>query len=301
MRHIFLALLISAWSPVFCVSTSVGNEHTDTLAGGALNAIDSQGMRQGFWRITGEMVHDKAYKKGQVVEEGNYLDNKRSGVWKKFFPTGGMRSEITYADNHPRGWYTTYYDNGQIEEIGDWQGNRNVGEYKRFHKNGQVAQHFQFNNYGKRDGVQKYYYPNGQLQMSVEVENGTAHGMMRVFYPNGEPKLEKRIVNGLTDTESIVDHSRPNKAKDTPKIPELPQEETTPPEMDRPNLGKFRDTGFNTLYNRNQQITQVGEFKEGRLWNGKWHRYDADGLLRKVEVYREGRFVGYGVIDDPGK
>lgn len=283
----------------FAQASSGGD--TDTLLAGKMNQSDTRGLRQGYWKITGAMVHDNAFKKGQVVEEGPYLDNKRNGVWKKYYPTGTLRSEITFVNNHPRGTYTIYFPNGKMEETGDWQGNRNVGPYFRFHPNGKPAQEFTFNGYGKRDGVQRYYHDNGQLHMSVEIENGVAHGQMKVYYPNGELKSEKRLVNGKVEegSERVYEASKRISQKATE--PKLPVEETKPEYEDRPNLVEFKESGFNTLYNRSQQITQVGEFKSGRLWNGKWHRYDADGILRKVEVYREGRFVGYGVIDNSTK
>jgi hypothetical protein len=84
-------------------------------------------------------------------------------------------------------------------------------------------------------------------------------------------------------------------------VPDLPEEISSEPSEEKPNIGTFNRSGFNTLYNRNKQITQVGEFKEGRLWNGKWHRYDANGKLKKIEVYREGKFIGYGLLEDAGK
>lgn len=274
---------------------------TDTLKGNTINNIDDQGMRQGYWRLTGGLLNEPDYRKDQVVEEGNYLDNKRNGIWKKYYPSGTLRSEITYENNHPRGKYTIFYENGTPEETGDWQGNRNVGEFNRFHRNGEVAQKFTFNEFGKRDGTQLYYYPNGKLQMTVEIDNGTAHGAYLSYYTNGELKSEKRIVNGLVEEGSVKEYKATSKASTKFPEPELPVEETKPAETDRTNLVQFKETGFNTLYNRNQQITQVGEFKEGRLWNGKWHRYDNDGILRKVEIYKDGRFTGYGVIDDSSK
>jgi antitoxin component YwqK of YwqJK toxin-antitoxin module len=294
--HFLLAMLLAAGTSAFS-SSHLNNPEP----GNAANVIDAAGMRQGYWKITGEMVENKDYKKNQVVEEGAYIDNKRNGVWKKYYPSGKLRSEITYKNNHPRGIYTTYFSEGGKEEHGDWQGNRNVGEYKRFHENGTIAQDFSFNEFGKREGIQHYYFPNGKVQMTAEIDNGTAHGMVKVYYSDGELRSEKMIVNGSVDKSTIKEYKAQNREKRLEETPTLPVQETVPAEQDRPNLVEFKDTGFNTLYNRNQQVTQVGEFKEGRLWNGKWHRYNGDGILNKIEVYQNGRFVGYGVVDDSSK
>jgi antitoxin component YwqK of YwqJK toxin-antitoxin module len=284
--------------------TETVNAHsadTDTVPKSNMNTMDANGLRQGYWKLTGEIAKDQSYRKDQLMEEGAYADNKRNGLWKKYYPTGTLRSEINYENNHPRGYYKTYYETGTLEESGDWQGNRNVGDFKRYHRNGELAQEFFFTEFGKRHGTQRYYHPNGQLQMSVEVEDGTAHGMLLVYYSNSELKSKKRLINGSVEEGSERTYKPQAKISDKYPEPDLPREETMPSKSDRPNLEEFKSTGFNTLYNRNQQITQVGDFNEGRLWNGKWHRYDGDGILRKVEVYSEGRFVGYGIIDDSSK
>lgn len=267
----------------------------------AENFTDEKGIRQGFWRITGAISDEADYKKSQVVEEGIYEDNKRQGTWKKYHPSGLVKSEINYVNNLPRGAYKVYYINGKLEESGDWQGNKNVGIFKRYHENGKLAQDFTFTANGKRDGIQTYYYENGKVLMTVEIEDGVANGLLKVYYPNGEPKEEKRLVNGDVEEGSQKTYKTKNPGNITAKTPELPKQETIPNKTDKPNLEEFKQTGFNTLYNRNQQITQVGEFKEGRLWNGKWHRYDENGLLRKVEVFKEGRFIGYGILEDSNK
>jgi len=262
------------------------------------NHTDKQGYRQGYWVLHGGISSDQGYGAAQIVEEGEYLDNKRTGVWKKYYPTGVLQSEINYIENHPYGSYITYYPNSKVEEAGFWAANKNTGDFKRFHENGKLAQEFNFNSKGKRDGVQKYYFPNGELQCSVEIDNGVAHGDYILYYSNGVVREEKRITNGEVEPGSIKTYQLAKPLKTVIPAPELSHEETTPRQSDKPNLGVFKDTGFNTLYNRDRQITQVGEFLEGRLWDGKWHKYDENGILRRVEVYREGRFIGYGIIDD---
>lgn len=269
----------------------------DALGNNKENFTDQTGKRQGYWRITGALSIEEGYKKSSIVEEGEYIDNKRHGLWRKYYPTGSIRSEITYELNKPNGYYAIFHDNGKLEETGTWKGNKNVGEFKRYYENGKTAQEFNFTRTGKRNGIQRYFYENGNIQMSVEIEDGVAHGMMKTYYRDGSEKSVKRITNGITEEGSIknFEPSTTNTVKTAD--PKLPKQETTPAE-DKPNLTRFNASGFNTLYNRNQQVSQVGKFEEGRLWDGKWYRYDQNGLLRKVEVYKSGRFIGYGIIDD---
>lgn len=293
--HITFILILSFSLSAF--STPGSNK---AIGGERQNYTDSAGKRQGYWRITGALSIEEGYKKSTIVEEGEYIDNKRHGLWKKYYPTGSIQSEITYELNKPKGYYATYYPNGEMEETGFWNENKNVGSFQRFHKNGQLSQEFYFTKGGKRNGVQNYYYENGKLKMSVEVENGVAHGMMTTYHPDGSKKLEQRITNGQVEKESVKIYEPKGDYSVQNTIPELPAEETKPV-RDKPNLDTFKENGFNTLYNRNIQVSQVGEFKDGKLWNGKWYRYDINGLLKKVEVYKNGRFIGYGIIEDSNK
>ncbi len=268
------------------------------ISGSKINYTDSSGLRQGYWQITGDISIEEGYRKNQVIEEGEYLNNKREGLWKKYYPTGSLRSEINYSDNHPYGDYKTYYPEGNIEEEGTWLSNRNIGTFKRYHENGKIAQEFNFNTAGKREGEQTYYYATGVCQMKVELDNGVVHGLYKTFYPDGSPMEEMRMTNGVIEEGSLVAYKPKKKVKTDVEMPTLPRTETRPNTTDKPNLAEFKESGFNTLYNKDKQVTQVGEFQEGRLWNGKWYRYNENGILKRVEVYKNGRFIGYGIIED---
>ena len=63
------------------------------------------------------------------------------------------------------------------------------------------------------------------------------------------------------------------------------------------NIGFFDGNGQHTLYNKNRQISQKGELKHGKLLNGKVYRYDSDGLLINIEVFRNGAYVGDAPIE----
>jgi antitoxin component YwqK of YwqJK toxin-antitoxin module len=244
------------------------------------------------------MSREDGYRPDQLVSEGYYVQNKREGIWKKYYPNGNTRSEITYRNNLPRGPYKVYYPNGKLEEEGTWEGNKNTGLFRRYHENGSLAQEFTFTAAGKRDGVQRYFYENGRVQLQVEVQDGIAHGLYQAFSKDGELVEDKRITNGKIDSTLTVPASLTDEELAKMSIPDVPEIEKVQASKEPQNVHPFEQSGYNTLYNQNKQITQVGEFREGRLWNGKWHRYDVQGKLKKIEVYQEGRFVGYAPMEE---
>lgn len=261
---------------------------------GEKNATDDQGNRQGYWIIKGYMVDDISFGPNATVEEGNYIDNKKEGLWKRYYPSGSLRSEITYSNNRPFGPYTIYYENAQVEEAGIWHRNKNIGDFNRFYENGQAQQSFFFADNGKRNGVQKYFHENGQLELEVNIVNGKEEGVMRRFNPDGSLREEKILKDGILEPGSIKTFNNSEKSKVKPK--ETLQ--VTEDAIDEPNEAhSFKPNGYNILYNKSQQVTQVGEFKNGRLWNGKWHRYNSNGILIRIEVYKNGKYIGTGVIE----
>ncbi len=45
-------------------------------------------------------------------------------------------------------------------------------------------------------------------------------------------------------------------------------------------------------YNQSKQIEYDGIYYEGKFYAGKKYHYDSNGLLERIEVYKEGKFVG---------
>ncbi|MBL0315420.1 MAG: toxin-antitoxin system YwqK family antitoxin [Flavobacteriales bacterium] len=269
-------------------------------SGGEINQTDAKGQRQGYWIIKGSMIDDHAYKPESKVEEGIYLDNRKNGLWKKYWPNGKTRSEINYDHGKPQGEYKLYYENGKLEEHSIWTNSKNTGAFKRYYDNGNPQQDFLFAENGKRNGLQKYYHDNGKIAMEVNIVNGQESGIMRRYNTDGSLAEEKTFENGVLKQGS----NKKYKVTETPAVPAKdPYDDSVGKESkvtaDKTNKAQpFKPNGFNTLYDKNGQITQIGEFTEGRLHDGKWYRYNSDGLLIRVEIYKGGKYVGLGVMEE---
>jgi antitoxin component YwqK of YwqJK toxin-antitoxin module len=269
-----------------------GNTSQDTL-----NRLDELGRKQGLWKVTAPVKEKPGYGIGQLFEEGRYINGKRTGVWRRYWPNGNVMSEITYQMGRPRGEYRTFYPNGKVEELGSWDLDRNTGKFQRWHPNGQLAQDFVFNDHGVRDGEQKYYHENGQLAVQVTVEEGREDGTLKRYAASGELQQVAQFNDGVIDAANsryIKRIPRADEVKVDNKAPEAPLvsgEEST-------NAITFRENGYNTLYDRQLRISQQGDFKAGRLWDGKRYTYDKDGILTRIQVFKSGRYMGDAVITD---
>lgn len=267
-----------------------------------INLTDAQGKRQGKWIIYGKMKNLPNFPPEAKVEEGKYLDSRKTGPWKEYYANGNVKNKITFENNRPNGYAIMYHENGKIAEEGLWKNNRWVGEYKLYHENGQVAQEFQFNATGKREGVQKYYYENGQLMIEGDWKEGKEAGMLKEYYENGDIKAEKNFKDGNLDPATTKTYE-PKKPIPVSKEPLAKAEPKVVVKADeKPNLPQVIDlktiTGRHTLYNKNKQIAKDGEFYNGRLMDGKVYHYSGDGILTRIAIYKEGKYIGDGVIED---
>lgn len=269
-------------------------QNAQPAAGGdTINSTDASGQRQGFWQIKNSEKNLPGYEPDQIVEEGRFVNGKKEGVWKQYYPNDKLKSEITYVNNIPNGYSKFYYKNGNVSEEGIWKINKWDGPYKYYYDNGQIAYDWNFLN-GKREGKQKYYYENGQVHYDGEWAGGQENGVLKEFSEDGQLMAEKVYNKGRIDTLSSKYYEVATvKKKEEP----VQQEET--PVVEQPKEtqfgGVFGGTGDHTLYtviNGQKKVSREGYFKDGYLVNGKEYKYDeGSGKLMKTLVYKNGKIA----------
>lgn len=284
-RNLLIALLLLLAGPAFA------------LAQDTLNVVDEMGRMQGYWKVLAPKAEKPEYQDGQLIEEGRYTNSKRIGLWRRYWPNGKLMSEINYQMGRPKGDYKTFYPTGKVEEQGTWDLDRNTGVFKRWHPNGHLAQDFVFNQYGIRDGEQKYYHENGQLAVQVSVDEGKEDGALKRYDSNGQLTQTAQFNDGVINEANSKWIKPVKKAED---VKPDPKAEAAPPPAptERTNAVVFRENGYNTLYDKQLRLSQQGEFKDGRLWDGKRYEYDRNGILERIRIYKQGRYLGDAVITD---
>lgn len=292
MKHFFLFFF--AFTVFATPGTASIWDDQDTLS---QNRIDQNGLKQGHWIFWGRMKKLPGYGDNDKVEEGDFVDSRKTGKWTKYYPSGTVKDVVEYKNGRPNGYYINYYANGKIQEEGNWVNNKNVGQFKRYHENGKPAQEFFFNDLGKREGVQKYYYEDGTLMIEGSWNNGKESGIIKEYYENGDLKAEKSFANGTLDAANskvfeprkpIV--SKPEKVKKSPPV--------TATKSDVSLSGVFNGNGQAKLFNANRQLSKDGVFENYKLIDGKEYIYDKNGILKRIAIYKDGNYVGDGVIEE---
>jgi antitoxin component YwqK of YwqJK toxin-antitoxin module len=292
------------------------------LSTGAVKAFDGQdtqrqftdanGLKQGYWIFTGATKKMPGYSETAKVEEGNFKDNLKQGLWIQYFPAGTIKNKVTFKDNRPEGYTISFFENGKTQEEGIWKNNRWVGDYKLCYENGVVQHQFHFTDNGKRDGNQKYFYPNGQVMIDGSWTGGKQAGATTEYYDDGTVKAKENFNNGTLDQASsqvfpAKADAAPQKTPDitaTAAAKDAPKAAVTVAKIDeKPNLPEktFDGEGYWKLYNRNKQIAKDGVFHGGHLTDGKEYIYNASGILQRIVVYKGGTYQGDAPITDEDK
>lgn len=292
MKRVLLITFFITYKISLAQSFEIYNQDT-------INMVDANNLKQGYWIFWGKMKKLPGYADDAKVEEGKFEDSKKTGLWKKYFPTGTLESEITYKNNRPNGTYVTYYPNGKVQEEATWVNNKPVGKFKRYYENGNVSQEFTMNELGKREGIQKYYYENGKIMIEGDWKDGKESGILKEYYENGDLKAEKNFANGTLDAASskVYEPKRPLPKEE----PEAPLVKGPPPTVkadETVNIGNFNGNGYAKLFDANKQVSKDGIFSNYKLMDGKHYIYDKNGILQRVAIYKAGNYVGDGVVSD---
>lgn len=308
MKRFILIVLFVAYQIGLAQSFEVvGND--------SINRIDENNLRQGFWVIFNKLKKLPGYKDDQKVEEGNYADSKKTGIWKQFFPSGTLKNEITFANNRPSGYAKMYYENGNIMEEGMWENNRWVGDYKQYYENGTIYYDWKYSAQGKREGNQKYFYQNGQVMIEGNWAEGKENGVVKEYYENGKIKAEKVFNGGTIDLASSKEYSEkgtvvsPNvsaEVKTTSDKPvteekktETKEEKTVTESVSTNTSGNGTDLiadGFHKIYNKMKLVEREGVFKNSKFFEGKQYEYDGTKLV-KIIHYANFKITSVEMVD----
>lgn len=282
----FLILLLIGLIHVSIIGQTAGPNGTAT------NQVDAENKKQGYWVIKNSS--------GVIIEEGEYRDNRKNGLWKAYFSNGNLKSEITFVGSRPKGPYKLYYENGIIQEEGNWSSTKNTGNFKRYHTNGKVSQDFQFNTSGRREGEQKYFHENGELRIVGTWSQGQESGELKEFYDNGDLKSVKNFEGGVIDKDSYAEYApkKPTTSNLKKELSNAPSINVKAVKEEQPNQGGFTGNGYYKLYNKDMQIAKDGTFKDYRFIDGKMYDYDENGLVVQIKIFKNGRYIGDGVIED---
>lgn len=241
------------------------------------NRMDENGMKQGYWVYLGKDRPETGIPPDGKVEEGNYIDDKKEGVWTKYHDNGiTPKLKVEYKNNRPNGYFTKYYANGKLRECGYFVRNQYVDTLQRFFENGNLELFATYDSVGNENGTIRKYNVDGSLNCEYEAVHGTIqnapacapiHAASKIT-----PEIEVRPVYMSISGDSVGG-----------------------PVNDRPDA-RWKESGPFKLCYTDHNIWQGGTFRYGKLWDGKEYVYDEEGILLKVKIYKNGVYHSDGQL-----
>ena len=134
------------------------------------------------------------------------------------------------------------------------------------------------------------YHPNGQVEVEYETKNGVKTGKQIRYTESGQVKQ----ITTYGPDGKILD-------KEDIEVVEEVKVVTTggggPSAIGADTKGKpFEKDGYNKVYNGDEELWMDGKFKSGKLWDGKLYKYDSDGILLKIEIWKNGKYHSDGQL-----
>lgn len=92
-----------------------------------INKVDIKGYKVGKWVIRGKhklKPEHLTFPMEQIVETGNYLNNRKDGVWIEYYKNGKMRNKLTYVNGILNGPAAFYNEKEVVLKEGSFKDNK---------------------------------------------------------------------------------------------------------------------------------------------------------------------------------
>ncbi|HZH86705.1 MAG TPA: hypothetical protein VFD77_05265 [Brumimicrobium sp.] len=289
LLYILITIYISSSYTLASSGVPVLNDQDDPK----INQKDINGKKQGKWVYFGKDQPEKGYPMEGKISEGPFNDDRKHGKWIMYFNDGETpKTEGEYVNNRPNGPFVKYHPNGKIKEQGVFNKRVYSDSLKRFNEEGILIYSSNHDETGKESGTVQYFHDNGNPEFIYEAVNGVPTGKATRYWPNGDVKEE--IVYG---SDGMVKETTGEVARVNEEVKvKKPGNENIklPP---KPSAHKnFKPNAYNKVVNDDKELWMEGEFKNGLLYDGRLYIYDSDGLLFKVEVYKDGKYHSDGQL-----
>lgn len=221
-----------------------------------------------------EKIYDD--KDGRVIETIQYnageptsrlalnrfsKDNKKTGLWRTYYPDGRMQSECLYDKDVVIQDCKTWNEKGILVRK-----NEGSSEFKEMPE------------------VRQQFHPNGTLASFGAYSGKSKNGVFSAFDSTGR-LLGSEIYE--MDTLRAQGFVLPDGVYDSSWVYLYPNGQKS-------SQGKYKDgvkTGLWTFYNSQGKVIQKGYYRRGYV-DGEWNWYYANGQLRRKESYVRGILEG---------
>lgn len=277
--------------------------------------------KNGYWVIMGKDRPTLNYPLDGKVEEGNYVNNRKEGVWIKYHNDGVTpKLKGEYKNNRPNGRFTKFFPSGLVSESGNFNGKHYIDTLYRYWENGNLRFCGIYDTYGESIVDSFFYYQENNcldytlvfsrstnLKETITYSRDSCNSILSIegksqsvticYGPNIRP-VNPVIHEEIVPTTYTIDSTSIN--NDWISVREIKFYEESPSlplfHSVRLKSGAPQKDGYLKFYNKDDEIFLDGNFKDYQLWDGKVYVYDPDGILLRVKIYKEGKYHSDGQL-----
>ena len=267
-----------------------------------LNQRDENDKKHGYWITYGADRPTSGYPSDGKIEEGPFVDNRKEGLWTKYWEDGITPKLIgNYKNNRPNGAYWKFYRNGNLKEHGGFSRGHYIGPLHKYDEEGRLLLNAKYDNSGKMIDTSFIYFATGCLE-AIEIMDVEGAQVRSIVYREDSCNQVLKITDHQTSRTGRISH------------PPRPQNDSTGfiyqvnPRIEKEGTWRYQDeflipysdsslnsnSTYVKKYNQENEIIFTGTCKDGKVWEGKMYFYDSDGILLRVEVWKEGEYLKVG-------
>lgn len=268
----------------------------DGLSRNWVNYVDEDGKRQGLWVFFGKDRPEIGYPQNGIIEEGRYLNNRKEGIWKKYYEDGVTVKLIgTYKNNRPGGFYQKIGAYGRPIEQSCFEKNNYSCDYYRWYDNGAI------NEIRRNDSI--YVYALKGCLKAIHVLDAETLDYTLIKYSETECNVPVDTTSypsnsGIITGDWKLDGTTHFRYKPGPTETYRTEEWLQLyPEYSDASLRScmIASKVMKSCIDGNGRVIFHGKYNNEGI-SGKMYFYDEDDILLRIEVWSNGEFVGEGKI-----
>ena len=156
-----------------------------------INKTDPEGKKDGYWV--------KKDKDGKKIFEGRFSHGVPCGEFRYFYPGGELKAVSLLTDNGKRSKTVTYYKNGYKNAEGIFVDEKKDSTWKFYSEYDKVLLSEENYKNGKKEGVSKTFYPEGDIAEMTNWKDGVRTGAWEQYFKDGKLKLKCTYVDDQKD------------------------------------------------------------------------------------------------------
>lgn len=144
------------------------------------------------------------YQNGFIASRGKYVNQLKEGKWQFFSASseGVPIGDEEYLNNKRNGLSRKFYPDSTVAEAINFLNDVKNGEWIKYHPDGSVNFRTNYGN-GKLNGIFEAFFPNGKPEVLGRYKNNLREGVWLIYDENGGQRFKIEYSGGMAKNPDI--------------------------------------------------------------------------------------------------